>query len=678
MQFKFLELKNFGPFLGQHKISFETEGSRCPIILIGGENGSGKTSLLEAVQLVLFGNLSIGPRRKNLSYENYLKKAINRSANPKDGAAIQITFIQLEEGKKVEYLIKRSWNNSGNKVTERLEVVVDQIYDKVLSEDWQNYVYHFVPPGISQLFFFDGEQIESLADSEKSSEIIKSAIQSLLGIDIVDQLETDLLVVENQEKKKNKGQDEQKRIIELEENLKNVLSQIRDSKLDLASLESKTKRLEKKFQDIEAKFTKEGGHLVEKRHEIEIEENSINEKIHFFEQQLINLSSGSLPLLLVEELLHQINSTALTEKKIKQNQALLEAVKEYNQNLTSFLQNLSQDSILLKKFKGFLNENECLIASQSSGEVIFDLPDNTMANIDRLIKNTLNSEELKAQEILGQIEELHHHLSRIEQQLASIPDNEAIRPIISERNKLINEMNELETQKKSVEKLIAEKQKEELKLNHHLAKVLKIRLDNDLTNQDSRRLIEHSMKVRETIKEFRKRAVKHHAKRLENLIFEKYQSLLHKGALVSKIEIDPETFSINLYSPENLAIDPERLSAGERQLLAIAILWGLATASGRKLPVIVDTPLGRLDTSHRLNIVKKYFPKAAEQVILLSTDEEIDKRYFDELRPWLGKKYIFQHSELNKMTSVKEGYFWKEEKPWQSKLFESQNMEEIS
>jgi DNA sulfur modification protein DndD len=199
-----------------------------------------------------------------------------------------------------------------------------------------------------------------------------------------------------------------------------------------------------------------------------------------------------------------------------------------------------------------------------------------------------------------------------------------------------------------------------------------------LANKDSIRLIEHSEKVRKTLKEFKSSAVKHHTKRLEKLILQRYKSLLHKESLVNHIIIEPDTCLIRLQSPDNYEIDPERLSAGERQLLAIAILWGLATASGRKLPVIIDTPLGRLDTAHRMNLVKSYFPKAGEQVILLSTDEEIDKRYFDELRPWIAKKYIFQHSETQKMTTIKEGYFWKEDKPWQSKLFEFPNMEETN
>ena len=67
------------------------------------------------------------------------------------------------------------------------------------------------------------------------------------------------------------------------------------------------------------------------------------------------------------------------------------------------------------------------------------------------------------------------------------------------------------------------------------------------------------------------------------------------------------------------------MSAGEKQLLAISLLWGLARVSEKHLPVAIDTPLARLDSSHRQNLIERYFPTASHQVILLSTDTEIGK-----------------------------------------------------
>jgi DNA sulfur modification protein DndD len=105
----------------------------------------------------------------------------------------------------------------------------------------------------------------------------------------------------------------------------------------------------------------------------------------------------------------------------------------------------------------------------------------------------------------------------------------------------------------------------------------------------------------------------------------------------------------------------ERLSAGERQLLATSILWGLAKASGRALPTIIDTPLGRLDSSHRRHLLERYFPVASHQVILLSTDEEIDEASLKHLKQFVGREYQLTFNEQDRSTQIEKGYFWNHE-----------------
>jgi len=88
------------------------------------------------------------------------------------------------------------------------------------------------------------------------------------------------------------------------------------------------------------------------------------------------------------------------------------------------------------------------------------------------------------------------------------------------------------------------------------------------------------------------------------------------------------------------------------------MLWGLARASGRPLPVVIDTPLGRLDSSHRDQLLKRYFPNASHQVLLFSTDEEIDEECFRKIKPWVGRAYRLEFDESLDATQVQPGYFW--------------------
>ena len=93
---------------------------------------------------------------------------------------------------------------------------------------------------------------------------------------------------------------------------------------------------------------------------------------------------------------------------------------------------------------------------------------------------------------------------------------------------------------------------------------------------------------------------------------------------------------------------------------AIALLWGLARASGRHLPVAIDTPLGRLDSKHRKNLVERYFPQASHQVILLSTDTEIQDQDVKLLRKQnaIAREYLLKHDAKKSSTEVVSGYFW--------------------
>ena len=115
-----------------------------------------------------------------------------------------------------------------------------------------------------------------------------------------------------------------------------------------------------------------------------------------------------------------------------------------------------------------------------------------------------------------------------------------------------------------------------------------------------------------------------------------------------------------MYDPKGQLLPKQRLSAGEKQLLAIAFLWGLARVSGRNLPIAIDTPLGRLDSSHRNNLVERYFPTASHQVILLSTDTEIGKPEVAKLteQEAISRSYLLKYHPDQGNTTLEEGYFW--------------------
>ena len=120
------------------------------------------------------------------------------------------------------------------------------------------------------------------------------------------------------------------------------------------------------------------------------------------------------------------------------------------------------------------------------------------------------------------------------------------------------------------------------------------------------------------------------------------------------------TFRVTLHRNDRSEIDKDELSAGEKQIYAIAILEALARTSGRHLPIIIDTPLGRLDSVHRARLISSYFPNASHQVIILSTDTEVDEDFYSQLSPHISHAYKLEYDANASQSKVVAGYFWRD------------------
>jgi DNA sulfur modification protein DndD len=191
-----------------------------------------------------------------------------------------------------------------------------------------------------------------------------------------------------------------------------------------------------------------------------------------------------------------------------------------------------------------------------------------------------------------------------------------------------------------------------------LASVVRAESLAEFDREDERRMIQLAARSREVMREFLERATERKIDRLAARIAESFRFLLRKQTLVERVVIDPATFAITLYDGSERALAKERLSEGEKQIFAIAILWGLSRACARPLPAIIDTPMARLDAEHRRHLVERYFPHASHQVVVLSTDTEVDREAYARLEPHLARAYHLEYDEATKCTTGTEGYFW--------------------
>ena len=255
-------------------------------------------------------------------------------------------------------------------------------------------------------------------------------------------------------------------------------------------------------------------------------------------------------------------------------------------------------------------------------------------------------------------ERLNEQALRNEDTLSRVPDEAAIaqasEQLTEAQRDLVKKQIESSLLGEQIDKLRRQIEEQE----SAITMILERNVAESAAQDDASRKIKFAAKVRETMRNFRVRVLERKIKQIEDLILASFQQLVRKKELVVTIKIDPGTYRMTLLGADGRELHAERLSAGERQLLAVSTLWGLARASGRPLPTIIDTPLGRLDSQHRSNLVESYFPYASHQVIILSTDEEIGPKHLTKLKPRIARTFELSHSESTKSTAVVSGYFF--------------------
>ncbi|RYY07029.1 MAG: DNA sulfur modification protein DndD, partial [Alphaproteobacteria bacterium] len=194
-----LVLHDFGAYGGHQSVALTPVDPARPIVLFGGMNGGGKTTLLDAIQLCLYGTFAKTSNRGGLSYPSYLERSIHRAPGVTD-AAVELAFSQNVAGSLHSFRLHRSWRKTPSGTRENLELLRNGEPDDLATEHWSEQVEQFMPARIAQLFLFDGEKIEGYADFEGTSTLIATAIQNLLGLDIVEQLMTDLKTMERRKR----------------------------------------------------------------------------------------------------------------------------------------------------------------------------------------------------------------------------------------------------------------------------------------------------------------------------------------------------------------------------------------------------------------------------------------------------------------------------------------------
>lgn len=659
MLIKQLVLHNFRVFNGTHTIDLAPrkrprDFNPRPIVLFGGLNGAGKTSILSAIRLALYGRLAFGLATQQQDYVEQLSSLIHNriyhSEQPEE-ASIELTFTYNKSGHEAEFTVTRTWKK-GKK--DRLSLQQDgQPLSELDYDQCQGFLNELIPHGIADLFFFDGEKIAELAEDE-SGNILRTAVRRLLGLDLISKLRNDLMIFVKRQQSSQLVGSQQQQIAELEKQSKELACQTEEilERADFAK--SRIEFISKDIIRYEGLLNAQGGAFAQTKAQEKQKVDALLKDKERLEKALRQECDGPLPYALAPTILSRLLQQITDETQIKQ-------AKSFEKELSQFLTQLRNDIAFRSEGTGKIaaeaitdNLKEYM-ATKPKGDLLFDISEREAGMLQQSIEQDSKKAWKRFDLYRTQLSETEQQLEQAAANIARAPEDDQLMDLFEKLRDLDRQR---EAQLQKYRSLLEDAKRTKINQLDCVRQIQKAH-DTARYQHSYSSAFKNAQETINLLDRYSDVLTQARVKTLSTNFELAYRKLARKEDLQLSAHINPQTFDVELIDENNSVINRKLLSAGEKQIYAIAILEALAKTSGRDLPVIIDTPLGRLDSQHRDKLINHYFPEASHQVVLLSTDTEVDERYFvDQLRDDISHAYEIVFNAHTKSSTLKPGYFW--------------------
>ena len=699
MRIKRLTLNNIGSFAGEHSFLFQTDNPQKQIVLIGGRNGAGKTTLFESIRLCLYGYKLYGYRQNSQTYTNKIKRLINdkvRSASP---AIAGITMqILIEDGyANSVFEISREWILNGNALKESLCVYKDgNLLTPEQMQDFDNYLMQIIPPALFNFHFFDGEKVSNFVFDRANGQAFRKAFLQICGLDTFDLIEEQLQY--NTRTKKGDSQNliqeeyatARMKLAEAKESHIVALQKIQETQAEIDALQDQITILDadmKKYGGVEDDDWK----LYEK--EIQEEESKREELRHILKAA----ANDAIPFIILKDQLQALKHQLTVEGKLKRNRLFKDKFsdphlkeklqQELKVGIDSPRIELSDEFMLAlyKTLREDISEHEVeflQISENDSMELLAKIHHYQNYDIQSLIdaeksleESLARTKELRAQMDSKEVVDSNHYLAKKNELLLHL--DTARQQSFAEKDALSQAEIVLQTAEKAYQKAY-EKYRAMLK-------------EKSVSDMAARALLAFS--------ELKQNLYAKYISQVEEAFSRNFHNLISKTDLIDGIYID-SAFEVVAYKMQEVDIAhvfkevqeygeeyvftnigeraykiikdssssdgkitvpikvEQHFSAGEQQIFVMSLYQSLAEIRTSELPFVIDTPLARIDSEHRRNILDHFFSRLPGQVIILSTDEEINNEGMAVLSSKISDVYLIEHQE-DGTTSVSRGAYFK-------------------
>ena len=651
MQFQSITITNLFSYYGKNSLKFKSN-NKCNVTVLIGRNGYGKTSFINSIKLLFLDSFAEEVRRtvqrKRTPTPKQFVEGINNEwwgilnhrakQQGKMSCSIAAEWID-DEGFGVS--AKRSWDLSQS--YESFLVVHHPMHGQLEDNKAEEFLENIMPKSYLPFFFFDGEEVQEIAEAN-DTEVVKK-MELLLNIRPLENMQEALLSLATDWRKKGQSaaakkelEDKEYEINSKNQHLASYQQEIDDLSLEIEEAEAQLKKLDRHLRWLRGGVSQEAEIKLKSRIENNEEQrdNLLSELASYWKNNAvlsvhpillqkvlsklethIHSSQGDQQELLkvIRQRLDKLFSTPpFPSQKLTDKQSIFynkRIIKEIDAiNITETEENAYQithetTKHLFNQLSQYKSNNifkelrQKTVTAQSLWQSIHN-DNNKLKSAGKLSQN----KQLEYQQLLEQESQTKQNLINLEVRKANLQKESDI---------LQRSINTLKGELKEKERAL--RVATEFRQQHNFALKLKDALDQ----------------VKRELKTLKR-------KELEEKYNEHLSALLDSHALVSKVQID-ENFEISYLDNQGNTVGMSTISAGMKQLSATALLWALKDISGREFPIIIDTPMGRIDAKHQENLLKKYYPNVGRQVILLPTDSELDQRKYELLAPHICKRY---------------------------------------
>ncbi|MCM3243165.1 MULTISPECIES: DNA sulfur modification protein DndD [Cytobacillus] len=666
MLLKKLTFDNYKTYYGHQDIDLYIpkevrEETGQNIILLGGLNGAGKTTILKAILYVLFGKRGMSESE----YKRLFSNVINNTFFDEGGRECSVS-LSLETDSGEEWTLKVKWyfdhlkrmtheqrdldvRKPGSRIPKHARIDNIEVYNKFIDR--------IIPYHAAPFFIFDGEEIKDIILRQNSNEM-KEAIHKITGMEAYKLLLADLKSLQSSiENKLAKSVSQAK--------LNSINTELEEINGTITTLETKKMKLSSEIKKYEALIntakqernnkisqnSKSREVIVKKQSRVETELKLAKEELNtFLHQNMINIILRNKIASLKKKLKLE---SEVNHKKILQNASLTPYRNFMNQllgkSITPPLTNEQLTQIEKLGEEIWIKENDIKNIVPEDFKMIHDISNNDYS----YLINLSIKDKVQVTEMINKIEKLQQDYDNLEIEIRNAPEAVNVEEESNKIDLLAKKFGEINLRFKSIASKLNTANEEKSRLLNNLSRM-------SGQDEDLESLQQQNIQVSRTIKAMEQYVAEVTALKatyIKEEFAKMLSQLFRKQDEFGKIEFDINTYTIRLYNDRMQEVSIQDRSAGEMQMISSALIWALTKASDLSLPMVIDTPLGRLDSYHRNHLMNHYYKELSEQVIILSTDTEITQEYVKLMEKSSYKQYMLDYNQDKKYTIIRDGYF---------------------